>query len=439
MQRWLCLWLVVAVALVSCARGPTPTVAPQILPTETPATKPTPAVQAVQITLWEQEDESGRTSVLYPLIDEFMKENPYIRVVAQSYRTEELRSQFLTAAQEQAVPDVVRGPNDLVGVFGATGALLPLEEMFDPQDLEAFFPGVLAGATLAGTLYGLPDRCGGHLMLVYNKKLLPTPPVTTDALIAMAQAATDAAAGIWGLAYNTREPFWLAPWLMGFGGAVLDPADDRPRLDSPAMVNALQFLYDLSATHQVVPSGCDYEMARSLFATGKAAMVIDGDWSLSGYVQAGIDVGTAPLPQVTQTGLWPAPLVEGRYFMVSRQLAPGSPEFEAVRDFVTFMTSESTQQVWLEKLKKLPSNKAVAQSPMIQQDPLLAGAAAQLQYARGRPASPLLGCFWDSVYGNQQAVLAGTLTPQDAARTMQESAEQCVQYMLQAPPMESKQ
>jgi maltose-binding protein MalE len=196
------------------------------------------------------------------------------------------------------------------------------------------------------------------------------------------------------------------------------------------MAATLQFLYDLNVTEGVVPPGCDYSRARSLFVSGNAGMVIDGDWSVQGYLQQGLDVGIVPLPEVSETELWPAPLVEARQYMVSHRLIPGTSEWEAVRLFVEFMTGEHAQSVWVEELERLPTNQAVANSAAIQEEPVLAGMVAQLQYAVGRPASPLVSCFWDSTYSSHQDVLAGKLTPENAARRMQENADQCVEASL---------
>jgi len=54
---------------------------------------------------------------------------------------------------------------------------------------------------------------------------------------------------------------------------------------------------------------CDYDAADSLFKEGKAAMIVNGDWSLSSYltdeVKKKVDLGIARIPKVTETGLWP--------------------------------------------------------------------------------------------------------------------------------------
>lgn len=430
----LTLVLVLLVLLVTCAPKATPTPTPKPKPTEPRATErpPTPIppteLPGVTITMWEQEEETERNTVLYPLVSEFMEANPHITVEVANYGNEELRTQFETASLTGQAPEIIRCPNHFAGPFSTMDILLPIKDMFDGTFLETFLPGALAGGVVAGTLWGIPDQSGSHLMLLYNKEYISTPPADSDEMIKVAQEVTDEAAGIWGLAYNTQEPFWLAPWLGGFGGWVLDDATDMPTLNTPAMVAALQFLQDLSLKYRIVPLSCDYETADTLFKEGKAAMLINADWSLGAYLQEpALEFGTAPIPMIKETGLWPTPMTISRYYMISEQVQPGTPKFNAVKKFVEFMTGEHAQEMWLERFKQLPSNKNVAKSPLIQQDPILRGSAAQLEKSRGLPAAPQLRCFWDSARPVQRDVLAGTITPAEAAQKMQEDAERWIE------------
>ena len=52
------------------------------------------------------------------------------------------------------------------------------------------------------------------------------------------------------------------------------------------------------------PNEADYNVADILFKDGNAGMIINGDWSWAGYMNAGLDIGVAPLPRITSTGLW---------------------------------------------------------------------------------------------------------------------------------------
>ena len=263
-------------------------------------------------------------------------------------------------------------------------------------------------------------------MLLYNKALVTDVPQNTDAWVAQLKTLTDAAAGQYGLAYPLEEAYWLIPWLAGFGGWPLDAAD-RPALDTLEMTNALQFVYDLKNTQHVVPEQADYDAAFDSFRQGKAAYIIDGMWNLEQYTGLGIDVGVAPLPVVSATGLKPAPMATGRYWFISEKTDGAA--LDAAARFVEFMTSPTAQRQWLAKMKRLPSDKEAAQSDLITADPTLTGAMSQLRIACGVPPALDMACAWRGIDAHLSEVLAGARTPENAAAAMQADAEACIEDM----------
>jgi arabinogalactan oligomer/maltooligosaccharide transport system substrate-binding protein len=301
-----------------------------------------------------------------------------------------------------------------------------LDQIFARDFLDQYFAGALAGATVRGKLWGLPDNYGNHLMLLYNKALVSTATSNTDAWTAQLKSLTDPATGQYGLVYPLNESYWLVPWLGGFGGWPLDAAD-RPALDTVEMADALRFLHDLKFVHGVVPEKADYDAAYDLFRQGKAAYVIDGMWNLERYQGLGIDVGVAPLPRVSASGLPPTPMATGRYWFVSNK-ADGV-RLDAAARFVEFMTSPDTQRQWLEKMRRLPSDKNTSRSDVITKDPILSGAVGQLRVARGVPPALEMACAWQGIDRYLPEVMAGTLDPEDAAPAMQAEAEACVEDM----------
>ena len=43
------------------------------------------------------------------------------------------------------------------------------------------------------------------------------------------------------------------------------------------------FIKSLRDEHKIIPKECDYEIANAMFKTGRAAMIINGDWSWGDY------------------------------------------------------------------------------------------------------------------------------------------------------------
>ena len=142
-------------------------------------------------------------------------------------------------------------------------------------------------------------------------------------------------------------------------------------------------------------------------------------------------MGVTPLPRVSASGLVPAPMATGRYWFISSKA--GGARLDAAARFIEFMTSTDAQRQWLEKMRRLPSDKDAAQSELIKVDPVLSGAMAQLRVARGVPPALEMACAWQGIDRYLPEVMAGTLGPEDAASAMQAEAEGCVEDMTIEP------
>ena len=406
------------------------TEAPQAEPTKAEEAAQPATGEAIHITYWEQEGDDVDV-FLDELAQEFMAQNPNIVIERVHYANEDLRDQFQVASLAGEAPQLVRVPNDFAGPFSALDIIYPLDEQFDSDFLGRFFDGALEPAMVGGKLWGVPDNYGNHLMLLYNKTMVDEVPDNTDAWIEqMKQIMADGKAE-YGLAYNLNEPFWLAPWLGGYGGWPLDE-NDNPDLDSPGMVGALTFVHHLKYVHKVVPEEADYGVAEAMFKEGKSAYFINGDWALGGYVEGDnklpFEFGVTAMPKVSETGLWPTPMTSGKYWMISNAVGQDTAEMEAVKKFVEYMTSDEVQEKWLTQFKRLPSSKKLAETAQaIKDDPILAGSMEQLSHGRGMPAAPQMRCAWDAMRPNLEAVMADQMSPEDAAKAMQESAMQCVE------------
>jgi maltose-binding protein MalE len=71
----------------------------------------------------------------------------------------------------------------------------------------------------------------------------------------------------------------------------------------------------------VIPRQSDYNVAETLFKDQRAASIINGPWAWAGYGTAGVDYAIAPLPIMSETGLYCAPLVAAKGYSVNANLA----------------------------------------------------------------------------------------------------------------------
>jgi arabinogalactan oligomer/maltooligosaccharide transport system substrate-binding protein len=368
----------------------------------------------VSFQFWISEGESdGGFQFVQSLVDEYMAENPDVTIETAQRGTEAMREDFQTASLAGEAPELLWTVTDHAGPFTAAGLIQPVDGLYNEDDF-------VESVVLFGETWGIPVTSGNHLMLLYNKSLVPEPPENTDDMIEIAKSLTTG--DRYGLVYNATEPFWLVPWLGGFGGSVFGADGVTPTLDTPEMIAALQFLYDLEFVDGVVPAESDYGTMDTLFKEGSAAMIVNGDWSLGDYRAAlGDDFGVAPLPVVSSTGLRPAPYTAPKVFMIADGVE--GAQLNAVLDFIDFVTSEQKQIDMVNSLSRLPGLISASKADFIVNDPILTAAAEAVTYGVPMPAALEMRAMWDAMKPEMAAVLADTKTPAEAAEAMQAAAE----------------
>lgn len=375
-----------------------------------------------ELVIWVQMDPEERTRLDANLAD-YGQTHPDVKVSAVSYDTENLRQQFQTAAAGGSGPQLIFGPSDQVGPLSLLQLLRPLDETMPKGFFDRFVPQALD--TLNGHLWSAPDQVGNHLMLVYNKALVPHPPATHEEFLAIAKAQTTD--GRYGFAMNVAEPYWLAPFLIGFGGWVLDE-QGQPTLDTPAMRSALAYLADLKNVQGIMPKESDYQIAETLFLEGKAAMIVNGPWSWSKYRKSGIDLGIAPL-WTLPNGEPARPMTASKGYSINVNVR--EDELPGVIELVTFLTSPGATKRDATTLGILPSHKDAWNDLAVQSDPILKASQASFDTGRRMPIVPEMRVLWDVMRPGLQQVMNGSRSPAAAAKKMQADAVQQIAGMKQ--------
>ncbi|MCC6651357.1 MAG: extracellular solute-binding protein [Candidatus Eisenbacteria bacterium] len=385
-----------------------------------PACAPKKAAGPAKIVVWSQMDPEERAR-FEKNIATYEAAHPGTDIENVPYDTENLRQQFQTAAAGGGGPQVIFGPSDQVGPLSLLELIRPLDETMPAGFFDRFVPQALD--TLNGHLWAAPDQVGNHLMLVYNRKLVPEPPRTAAEFLAIAKKLSKD--GVYGFAMNVNEPFWLAPFLAGHGGWVFDAAGN-PSLDTPAMRDALGYLADLKGKQGIMPAECDYQVAETLFLEGKAAMIVNGPWSWAAYRKGGIDLGIAPIWDMPN-GSHAMPMTASKGYSINVNVS--AEQLPAVIEFITFCTSAEAELVDAVALGTLPSHKDAWIAPEIANDPTLK--LSQEAFAKGRrmPVVPEMRVVWDVMRPGLQQVMNGSKSAADAAREMQAAAVQQIAGM----------
>ncbi len=374
-----------------------------------------------RIVIWHQMRVDERV-ILEGQMKKYMELHPGIHLEAIYKETEELRSGFIIAAIAGQGPDLVYGPSDQIGPFQVMNIIKPMENIFSEAWIDSFNP---KGVTwYKGHLYQIADKLGNHLTLVFNKNLLQKAPETDIELIEIGKRLTvysngDGRFEQYGLVWNYTEPFFFIPFMTGFGGWVMDD-DGKPTLDNRGVVDGLNFIKELRDIYKIIPREADYNIADALFKDGKAAMIINGDWSWAGYKKAGIDIGIAPLPKIVKTGLWCAPMVSPKGYSINVNVSKEKEKI--VVDVLRYLLAPENQLETAKQLNTMPTWRALYDDPFIKNDEILKNSQIQIDRGRPMPVVPELRAIWDAMRPSYQAVLGGVKTPEQAAKNMQSLA-----------------
>ncbi|MBD3178958.1 MAG: extracellular solute-binding protein [Candidatus Latescibacteria bacterium] len=380
------------------------------------------------IVIWEQKDPEEQV-LLERHLGEFREMHPEVEVSTVHFETDKLHSQFQTAALAGGGPDLVYGPGDKVGPYSVMDLIIPLEEEYPQGYFDSFREGSVP--SLGGHIYAVPDQVGNHLMLIYNRELVEKAPEDTGEWISMAKELTVDPDGNgipdrYGVVFNFMEPFWLVPFLGGYGGWVVDE-DMNPTLDTEPMLSALRLLSDMRNKYRILPRESNYEVSDAMFKQGHAAFIINGPWSLKAYMDAGLDIAVIPIPKIAQTGSYPTPTLSSKGYSISVNV-PGK-KLEMVKELASYLTSARVQREITSELLILPSRKEIYEDEELFENEILRGSMRAAQKGRPMPLIPEMRAIWDAIRPFYQSVMGGRMEPAEAAGKMQERADQKIEEM----------
>lgn len=379
----------------------------------------------VRIRIWHAKDMVERT-ILEQQAREINASQDSVYVETLFKAPEELRNLFVTAAVGGKGPEIIFGAADNVALLTLTETLRPLEDVFEPEFFDQY---VEDGLVRKGdSTWIIADQIGNHLTLVYNKALIPEPPQSFGEFIEIGKKLTkdtdgDGRTDRYALTWSYTEPYFFIPFLTGFGGWLYDD-EGNPSLDTPATVQAIQFILDLRDKHQIIPKESDYDIANELFKDGRVGAIINGPWAWSGYAEAGIDFGLARIPKMDETGLWSSPIVSALGYSVNVNVP--DEKLPSVRAVLQVLTSAETQVRMSTVLATTPVHKLAQRDSLVLSNELVQASMRQIEVGRSMPLEASLRQVWDGARGPYQLVMNGSVSAEEGAKRMQEQVEKLI-------------
>ena len=241
----------------------------------------------VEVELWHYYDSSNDKDMIEALVGEYNALQDDIHITATYLSRQELMNRYNIGAISGQLPDIGMVDSPDMAAFISLGVFMDITDALEDWDeLQNFYPGpLMACMDPDRRLYGLPHN-SSCLCLAVNTDLLSAAgydhmPASRDELLAMAAAATDPGAGVYGMAMScigTEEgTFQLLPWLCPGEGVNVDDLTD------PSAVEGLTALDTLVRQGYMNREcvGWNQSDAWYAFCEGRAAMVECGTWHLS--------------------------------------------------------------------------------------------------------------------------------------------------------------
>jgi arabinogalactan oligomer / maltooligosaccharide transport system substrate-binding protein len=377
---------------------------------------PVPSFAATELVLWHAY-RAEEKAALEKVVAEYNKANEgKVKVTTLAVPYDAYADKISATVPRGKGPDLFIFAQDRLGGWIEAGNTVePIDFYLDDATKNRFIPTTMQAMTLRGSVYGLPLNYK-VITLIYNKKLVPTPPKTSGEMVTMAKKLTDSKAGRFGLAYAYNDFYYHAAVMNGFGGGVFD-AKNAPTMNSPANVKSVEQVLKWKNKDGILPAEPSSALITSLFNEGKAAMVFSGPWFL-GEVSKDVDYGLARLPTLDEnkgTPMKPWMTVEGVY------VAAPSKNKEAAYDFAKFLTDAGPGKTLALEGRQSPANQAVYQDAKVAADPLLKAMKDQVDVAVPMPNLPEMSMVWTPATSAMNTVFKNTATPKAALDAAQKS------------------
>lgn len=378
-----------------------------------------------QVTLsmhsWRVEDTEGYAK----LIKAFEAENPSIKIDFKPFKATEYNTILNTALQSDSGPDIMQLRPYAPGVsLAQAGYLEPLDNL---PGISNFPKDVLAAATgKDGKIYGVPLSLNST-QFYYNKKLFEQnglqEPKSWDELIAASKALKDK--GIVPIAFGAKEGWLLslshgviAPGTYDGNGFVDKLLKGESDLKSPEFLKSVQRMQELIPYFPENYVGLELNDLRTLFATEKAAMFINGSFELEGLQKLNPDLQLDFFAMPTDDKkavltTW----VDGSYAVNVK-----SKHKQEALKFMEFMATKKFGELFANQFKRISAVPGVTtDDPLVNKMSELSQSSSRpylmvVHFAEGKPTTK------QTLENALQGMYLGKMTPEQVVEEVQKSA-----------------
>ncbi|BBI31730.1 ABC transporter substrate-binding protein [Cohnella abietis] len=325
----------------SATKSPEPSPSPS--PTASESDSPSPSAKPVTIKLLTY-TANGQEETLKAMVEAFQAKNQDVTVDYEVVPYADYDTKLTTLLASGSEPDIYEVGYENFRKYAAKDLLLDLSPIIaaDTSFNPAIYKKLAYDAfNYNGKQMGVTESFS-DVVLYYNKDLFdakqmkyPDASWTWKEELEAAQKLTDPKAGVWGT-YAPIQFYEFYKTIVQNGGGVFD-ASGNPTVNSPANVEALQWMIDKASKYKVSPALNDDTFNQpdadlNAFLAGKIAMVRFGIWNFGRFKDAPFKWDIALEPGNTQKA--------HHFFADGLVASKNTKQSDAVWRFLKFFTSD---------------------------------------------------------------------------------------------------
>lgn len=372
-----------------------------------------------EISFWHYMSEDKEGKYVQEAVDEFNASQDEIQVNAQYLPREELMKQYSIGVVSGELPDCGMVDNPDHNSYVSMGVFEDITELFNEWDEANFLEGSLNSCKHEDKIYGLPwgNNCLG---LFYDKDMLDAagievPETWSELEAACEKLTTDTTKGLAISAIGNEEgTFQYMPWLLSAGGNINE-------ISSEGGKESLTFLKNLIDKGYLSKECVNWTQAdaEKQFASGQAAMMINGPWQFSGLADDAPDknYGVAKVPKADNGDY--ASVLGGENVAICK-----GANVEAAWTFLTWMTNKENSQKICKEIGRFSPRSDVDVQEMFKDDPLNSVFAEVMPGAQSRGPSPKWPEISTAIYTAVQEVLTDQKSVDDALANAQKAIDE---------------
>ncbi|NMM42864.1 ABC transporter substrate-binding protein [Rhodospirillaceae bacterium KN72] len=379
-------------------------------------------------------------TTIQELTDEYAAAHPDVKidaVYAGSYQ--DTITKTLTAARGGTPPQLAVILSVDMFTLIDEDVIIPFDDVAttdeDKKWLTSFYPGFMDNSMTDGKTYGIPFQRSTPVMY-WNKEAFKEagldpelPPATWDEMVEFGKKLTkkDANGTVtqWGLRIpSSGFPYWLFQGLTTENDVILaNDAGNKTNFDDPKVVEALNFMVDLSKKHGIMQPGIiEWGATPKAFFERQAAIM----WTTTGNLtnvreNAPFDFGVAMLPAHKRRG---APTGGGNFYIFKDST---DEQKAASLDFIKWITAPEQAARWTIATGYVAPSPAAwetqAMIDYVKGFPQALVAREQLEFAVAELATyqnqRVTGILNDAL----EAAITGTMSAEEALKNAQAEAD----------------